>query len=1042
MRHQTLLPTLRGLVVSIAIGSLFGCGGGGGGSGVEPPIPVSVPNLPLMVDSFGRALPEEVFAAGDGGATGGDGTAGDGAGFVNAAVTVVDTAGRSVTSRTDAQGYFRVRIDGFTPPFIASVVKPDGQRLYSPSVAPVKVRGFVTINITGLTDKIASDVALAAGRSGATEITPAIVAANPAAVQIAKAGLNTLLEPQIAAAGLPANFDPVTLPFRPDLTGYDKVLESVTVTRNSSGATVIVPKFGVSGTVVGLNGRTGLALSNAGETLNVPASAGTFAFAGLVAAGGTYNVSVASQPNGAICSVVNGTGIVPAAAVNNVSVVCSEVSFSLGGSVSGLGTATGLVLGTGGQTVTVPANATSFAFATAVPQGSGYEVAVQAQPAGITCSVSNGSGTIGSGPVQSVQVVCSVNTFTLGGTVSGLTAPGLVLAAGGQAYSIAAGAISFVFPAPFAVGSNPAISLQSQPAGQTCLLNSGTSGPVVAGAVNSIVVTCLSASFTVSATVNGYGISSQSGLVLEMESQTRQVFPSLLPTGSQLVTFPSPVTSGSAYAVTVRTQPPGQTCSVANGSGTIGSAPVTSVVVNCSTASYQLGGTITGLTGAGLVLAASGQTVAPPANANNFNFPAPVASGTAYTVTVQTQPAGVFCSVANGSGTVSGAAVTSVAVSCVGAYQVGGTIGGLSTSGLVLSSNGQSLTVPANATSFTFPTPVAVGSSYNVFVQSQPGGTSCSVGFGSGTVGNAPVTNVSVLCGPVVSTNTFLSFAVGGMFIANGDVYATLGGTVQRGPVGGGFAQIGGTAGPGFVNGPGPSASFNQPTGIVADGSGNVYVADTGNSVIRKMTPTNIWSTFAGSSVDGFTDGTGTAATFGSPSGLAIDGIGNLYVASSGRCACLRKITPAGVVTTLFTGWPNGFNQLAWAPSGFLYATTTTNELVQINPSTGLTSVNGAYSTININGSFVTIAYDGGIAADGSGNIYATSNSTASGKRVYKIAPPPGQQGSVFAGTGGAGQTDGAVAVATFSTPGAIAAGPGLLLVGENDRIRSITQLP
>lgn len=995
-----------------------------------------------MVDSFGQAVPEAAFGAGDGGATGGDGTAGEGAALANAPVTVVDNAGRSVTGRTDAQGYFRVRIDGFTPPFVASVVKPDGQRLYSPSVAPVKVRGFVTINITGLTDKLASDVALAAGRRGANDITPAIVAANAAALQLAKADLNAALAAQMAAAGLPGGFDPVTLPFRPNLTGYDKVLESVTVKRDATGATVIVPKFSVGGSVSGLNGRSGLALSNAGETLSIAGNASSFTFAGLAASGAAYNISVASQPAGAICSVVNGTGIVPAAAVTNVSVVCSQVSFALGGSVSGLGNASGLVLATGGQTVAVAPNANSFAFSTPVPQGSGYEVAVQSQPAGITCSVSNGSGSIGTGPVQTVQVVCSVNTFTLGGAINGLTAPGLVLTAGGQSYSIAVGSTNFVFPAPFAVGSNPVISLQAQPAGQTCLLNSSVPGPVVGGAVNSIVVTCSSASFLVSATVNGYGISSAAGLVLEMGSQTKAVNPSLLPSASQVVTFALPVASGSAYLVAVLTQPPGQICSVANASGTVGAANVTSVVVTCSTATYPVGGTITGLTASGLVLAVNNQTGSIGANATSFSS-LPIASGSAYSVTVQTQPTGLFCTVANGSGTVTGAAVTSVAVSCVGAYTIGGTVAGLTTSGLGLSSNGQTLSVPANATSFSFATPVAVGSSYNVVIQTQPGGTSCLVSNGSGTVGNAPVTNVSVLCGPVVSTNIFLSFAVSGMSIANGNVFMTQGGSVYQMPVsGGGFSKIGGTAGPGFTNGPGPSASFNQPSGVVADSSGNVYVADTGNNVIRKMTPANIWSTFAGSGIDGFTDGTGTAASFGSPAGLAIDGIGNLYVASSGRCACLRKITPAGVVTTLFTGWPNGFMQVTWAPTGFLYATTTTNELVQINPSTGLTSVNGTYSTILVNGSFLTIAYDGGIASDGSGNIYATSNSTASGKRIYKIAPPPGQQGSVFAGTGVAGQANGVVSVATFNTPGAIAVGGGVMLVGENDVIRTITPVP
>jgi sugar lactone lactonase YvrE len=107
-----------------------------------------------------------------------------------------------------------------------------------------------------------------------------------------------------------------------------------------------------------------------------------------------------------------------------------------------------------------------------------------------------------------------------------------------------------------------------------------------------------------------------------------------------------------------------------------------------------------------------------------------------------------------------------------------------------------------------------------------------------------------------------------------------------------------GSGSPGATNGTGAAATFNGPRGIVMDNSGNLFVADVLSYKIRKITPAGVVTTFAGSGTNASVDGTGTAASFNEPSGLAIDSSGNLYVGETGGHK-IRKITPAGEVTTL-----------------------------------------------------------------------------------------------------------------------------------------------
>jgi gliding motility-associated-like protein len=105
-----------------------------------------------------------------------------------------------------------------------------------------------------------------------------------------------------------------------------------------------------------------------------------------------------------------------------------------------------------------------------------------------------------------------------------------------------------------------------------------------------------------------------------------------------------------------------------------------------------------------------------------------------------------------------------------------------------------------------------------------------------------------------------------------------------------------GSGNAGLVNGKGKLASFNSPMDIKLDAAGNLYVADAGNNAIRKIAPDGTVITLAGSSAEGYTDGTGTAAKFAYPTGLVLDAAGNIFVVDQ-QNQLIRKITPAGVVS-------------------------------------------------------------------------------------------------------------------------------------------------
>ena len=246
------------------------------------------------------------------------------------------------------------------------------------------------------------------------------------------------------------------------------------------------PTFSLSGTVSGLS-SSGLALTVNGTKVLVQSGATTIALASTVPSGTAYSVAVATQPTGATCTVTGGTGTI-SANVNNVAVSCSANTYAVGGSITGLKTS-GLVLLNGTDATTIAANATQFAMTNKVTYGGNYTITVQTQPTGATCTLSSGTGTVAAADVSNVAVSCSQNSYTISGTVTGLTLGGLVLVNGTDSKPIPANATQFTMTNKVSYGGNYTITVGTQPLPRYCSVANG-SGSSVSSDVTNVTINC------------------------------------------------------------------------------------------------------------------------------------------------------------------------------------------------------------------------------------------------------------------------------------------------------------------------------------------------------------------------------------------------------------------------------------------------------------------------------------------------------------------------------------------------------------------------
>jgi len=536
----------------------------------------------------------------------------------------------------------------------------------------------------------------------------------------------------------------------------------------------------------------------------------------------------------------------------------------------------------------------------------------------------------------------------------------------GHTVNPAPGATTFTLSQTVPSGSSYVVTVIAQPTSpaQSCAVTSGATGTANAN-VTSVVVSCINV-YTIGGTISGP--LTGTGLVIKdsVSGHTTSVVP-----GATSFTITPAVASGSSYNVSVMTHPsdPTEACSVTSGGAGIANTNVTSIVVTCSISSFTVGGTITGLSGTGLVLkdTVNNHQVTVLANATTFTITPAIASGTAYTVAVLTDPATPTqaCTVVTrgASGTVGAGPVTSVVVHCVtSTFTVGGSITGLTGTGLVLTDSVSSHTVSpaALATSFTLMPAVASGTTYNVSVTTQPTGPQfCSVTGGAGSVTTMNVATIGVSCANV---GRFV-------FVANANDGSGSIAALSIDASSGALTLIGGA----------PIASTDAtPVAVAVDPNGSyLYVADAGAANIDTYT-IGANGALAGTLLSVAT-GTGSV-----PWSLALDPIvDDLYAGSDvtpnpgtvgGYAISMGALT--GVTGSPYADGNIPYGIAVDPANGLLFAANNTDGTIgcfPINPDGTL----GALSTltfqggVGVNGPYALVVAPAGVAPSG-GYLYVT----------------------------------------------------------------------
>ena len=315
---------------------------------------------------------------------------------------------------------------------------------------------------------------------------------------------------------------------------------------------------------------------------------------------------------------------------------------------------------------------------------------------------------------------------------------------------------------------------------------------------------------------------------------------------------------------------------------------------------------------------------------------------------------------------------------------------------------------------------------------------------GSGAVGAADGT------GAAASFNAPYAAAVD----ASGNLYVSDVGNalVRKVTPTGVVSTVAGSGAAGFAEGIGAAASFNFNLGVTVDASGTVYVGDTGNRRIRKVTPGGVVTTLAGSGATAYADGTGAAASFGAPYGVAADATGSVYVADYLNRR-IRKVTSSGVVTTVAgsgtqdvvdgTGAAASFYlpfAVAVDSRGDLYVADF-NCIRKVTESGVVTTIAGSRAAGFAEGTGTAASFNQvyGVAVDGAGNVFVSDSGNNRIRRVTTAGVV-----TTLAGSGSQGFADGEGTMASFGSLGNLGSdAAGVVYVPDQNgsRIRKLTSV-
>lgn len=766
-----------------------------------------------------------------------------------------------------------------------------------------------------------------------------------------------------------------------------------------------------------------------GETATSIGSIFTYALPAVV------TINPTSGPAGSLVTIT-GTGFLSGIAASIGGVDCSSPTFISSTEMTCIvgihsaGTATVTILNSNGETATSPSSIFTYELPTITAisptsgtegtsvtlTGTGFLAGITVSIGGVTCSSPS--------LVSSTQLTCTVGAHIGGSATVTILNPNT------QTATSSSSIFSYSLPTVTAIAPSSGIAL-----GGTSVTITGTG--FLAGAtvsiggvscifpqlVSSTEITCNTKSTTPgSATVTVLNTNGQSG------TSSTSIFTFTTPTVTTIVPASGTTLGGTLVTITGTEFLSGITATVGEVECTSPTL-ISSTEMTCNVGANSAGAvTVT-------ILNENDQTATSSSAIFTYALP------TVTSISPATGNAGTLVTI-TGTGFLTGIEATIGGTACTSPTLISSTqmtcITGIHAEGpstvTITNTNGQT------------------GTSTSSIYQYNP----YSVSLFAGSVGIPGSTNGTTTSASFGYTNGLATDSSGNVYVADFSKH-----TIRKISPAGEVTTLAGSAGlAGSTNDTGGAARFNFPAGVALDASGNVYVADYGNHTIRKISPAAVVTTLAGSAgLSGSLNGTGSAARFNGPTGLTVDSSGNIYVADYNNNT-IREITSAGVVTTLAgapgtTGSTDGTGSaarlnsptgVAVDTSGNLYVADSDNSTVRkiitqggskgvVTTFAGTAGSSGSQDDTG-SGARFSLA-NSGIGVDSGGNVYLSEDVS---HRIRKITPT----GIVttIAGISSVGSQDGAGSLASFNTPSGITVdSSGIIYVGDynNFTIRKIT---